>query len=121
MTWRDDARRFEQITLPFQDFAGMAASLTLFHELGPEAVSAHIHSCAESLLAGAMERGVTLVTPHARHAGIVSVRPADATAASARLTAARVAHSVREGTIRLSPHCYTTDAEVEVALDALSS
>ena len=34
LTWRDGARRFEQITLPFQDFAGMAASLELLRELG---------------------------------------------------------------------------------------
>ena len=34
LTWRDDARRFEFITLPFQDFAGMNASLELLHELG---------------------------------------------------------------------------------------
>jgi cysteine desulfurase/selenocysteine lyase len=120
MTWRDDARRFEQITLPFQDFAGMAASLELLHELGPAAVAAHVRACAAALMDGAAERGIPLVTPRARHAGIVSVRPADAVAASARLTAARVAHSVREGTIRLAPHCYTTLEEIEVALGALS-
>jgi len=119
MTWRDDARRFEQLTLPFQDFAGMAASLELLQELGPAAVSAYIRAGAAALLDGAAERGIALVTPRARHAGIASLRPADAAAASARLKAARVDHSVREGTIRLAPHCYTTREEIEVALDAL--
>jgi selenocysteine lyase/cysteine desulfurase len=119
MTWRPDARRFEQITLPFQDFAGMAASLELLHELGPAAIAAHVRICAEALMDGAAERDIPLVTPRARHAGIVSVRPHDAAAASARLTAARVAHSIREGTIRLSPHCYTTLEEIELALRAL--
>jgi len=119
MTWRDDARRFEQLTLPFQDFAGMAASLELLQELGPAAVSAYIRAGAAALLDGAAERGIALVTPRARHAGIASLRPADAAAASARLKAARVDHSVREGTIRLAPHCYTTRDEIEVALDAL--
>jgi selenocysteine lyase/cysteine desulfurase len=120
MTWRADARRFEQITLPFQDFAGMAASLELLHQLGPAAIAAHVRICADALMDGATERGIPLVTPRARHAGIVSVRPADAVAASARLTAARVEHSVREGTIRLAPYCYTTLDEIEVALDALA-
>jgi selenocysteine lyase/cysteine desulfurase len=120
MTWRDDARRFEQITLPFQDFAGMAASLTLLHELGPAAVSAHIHACASALLDGAAALRIPLVTPRTRHAGIASFRPSDAAAASARLDAARVAHSVREGTIRLAPHCYTSDADIQIALQALS-
>lgn len=121
MTWRDDARRFEQITLPFQDFAGMAASLELLHELGPAAVAARVRLCAAALLDGAAARGVPLVTPRSRHAGIASVRPLDAPAASARLTAARVAHSRREGTIRLAPHCYTTHEEIEVALGALGA
>jgi cysteine desulfurase/selenocysteine lyase len=119
MTWRDDARRFEQVTLPYQDFAGMAASLDLLHELGWDAVAQHARARAAELLDGAEARGIPLVTPRTRHAGIASVRPADAAAASARLTAARVAHSVREGVIRLAPYCYTTTAEVEVALDAL--
>lgn len=121
MTWRDDARRFEQVTLPFQDFAGMAASLELVLELDPRRLAAHIAARTGELLDGARERGLALVTPRARHAGIASVRPADAAAASERLNAARVAHSVREGTIRLAPHCYTTSEEIEIALAALSS
>jgi selenocysteine lyase/cysteine desulfurase len=119
MTWRDDARRFEQITLPFQDFAGMAASLELLHALGPAAVAAHVRACVASLLAGAAAQGIPMVTPSGRHAGIASVRPADAMAASERLTRARVAHSVREGTIRLAPYCYTTAEDIGVALEAL--
>jgi selenocysteine lyase/cysteine desulfurase len=119
MTWRDDARRFEQITLPFQDFAGMVASLELLHELGPANVAAHIHSRTREILDGAAKLGIPLVTPRDRHAGIACLRPAEANATSARLNEARVAHSVREGTIRLSPHCYTTMRDVELALDAL--
>jgi selenocysteine lyase/cysteine desulfurase len=121
MTWRDDARRFEQITLPYQDFAGMVATLQLLHELGPSTVATRTRAAAAELLAGAALRGIPLVTPRDRHAGIASIRPVDAAAASARLTAARVAHSVREGTIRLAPHCYTTGDEIDVALRALSS
>jgi len=120
LRWRDDARRFEQITLPFQDFAGMAASLQLLHELGPMDVVAHIHARAHEILDGAERLGIAVVTPRNRHAGIACVRPADANAASQRLDQAKVSHSVREGTIRLSPHCYTTTRDVELALEALA-
>ena len=120
LTWRDDARRFEQVTLAYQDFAGMAASLELLREIGPFTLSEHIHRCAHALLAGARERGVALVTPLDDHAGTASVRPADAKSTSARLDAAGVIHSVREGTIRLAPHCYTNDDDVARTLDALS-
>jgi cysteine desulfurase/selenocysteine lyase len=120
LRWRDDARRFEQITLPFQDFAGMAASLALLHELGPSDVVDHIQRRTREILDGAERLGIPVITPRARHAGIACLRPDDAAAASQRLNEARVSHSVREGTIRLSPHCYTTKRDVELALAALA-
>lgn len=119
MTWRDDARRFEQITLPFQDFAGMGASLALLHSLGPTTVAAHARARATELLDGAAGQGIAIVTPRASVAGMASLRPTNPLRASERLNAARVAHSVREGTIRLAPHCYTTRDDVQVALQAL--
>ena len=119
LTWRDGARRFEQITVPFQDFAGMAASLELLRELGHAGVHAHVAARGRELAEGARAAGVDVVTPDGRRAGIVTVRPRDVDAASARLRDSRVIHSVREGTIRLSPHCYTTSDEIRVALEAL--
>jgi selenocysteine lyase/cysteine desulfurase len=40
-------------------------------------------------------------------------------AASGRLTAAGVTHSLREGAIRMSPHFYNTDEEIDTALALL--
>jgi selenocysteine lyase/cysteine desulfurase len=119
---RDDARRFEVVTVPFQDFAGLVASLELFDELGPAAVERHIASLATRVVDWALARDdVRLVTPAdpARRAGIVSVAPRDPVAASARLRAAGVVHSLREGAIRLSPHAYNTAEEVDRALALL--
>jgi len=119
LTWRDGARRFEQITVPFQDFAGMAASLGLLQELGMDAIAAHVAERVEQLAEGAERAGVQVVTPAGRRAGIVTLRPRDVSATASRLRDAGVIHSVREGTVRLSPHCYTTSDEIRVALDAL--
>ena len=119
LTYRDDARRFEVITLPFQEFAGLNASLELLFELGPAAVAAHVRGLADRIVRWAADRDhVRLVTPDdpARRAGIVSLAPADPAGASRRLTAAGVSHSLREGAIRLSPHCYNTADEVDRAL-----
>ena len=121
-TYRDDARRFEVITLPFQDFAGLNASLELMFELGPAAAEAQVGALASRIVRWAEERDdVRLVTPAhpSRRAGIVAVAPRDPAAASARLTAAGVSHSLREGSIRLSPHCYNTAEEVDAALEVL--
>jgi selenocysteine lyase/cysteine desulfurase len=122
LTWRDDARRYELITLPFQDFAGMNASLALLHEVGPAPAAAHVQRLSDLIVQWAHDAdGVTLVTPAEPHhrAGIVCVRPADATTASQALRAAGVVHSVREGAIRLAPHWYNTEEEVRRALDVL--
>lgn len=120
LTWRDDARRFEQVTLPYQDFAGMAASLELLRELGFGAVAQHVRACARRLSGGARERGVEVITPDDRQGGISSVRPVNALATSAKLDAAGIIHSVREGTIRLAPHCYTNDDDLERTIAALA-
>jgi selenocysteine lyase/cysteine desulfurase len=122
LAWRPNAQRFEMVTLPYQDFAGMNASLSLFHALGPAAIAAHIARLTDRLVRWASDHPrVRLVTPAepSRRAGIVSLAPADPAVASARLTAAGVAHSLREGTIRLSPHCWNTEAEVDRALEAM--
>ena len=121
MTWRDDARRFELISLPYQDFAGMNASLELFETLGHPAMAAHIESLADEIVACADSARLELITPRerSRRAGIVSVRPRDAGKASERLTRAGVVYSVREGAIRFSPHIYNTVAEIRKAVELL--
>ena len=119
LTWRDDARRFEFITLPFQDFAGMNASLELIHELGPAAIALQVASLADVIvLWAASQREVQLVTPSPpRHrAGIVSLRMPNAARVSAALKEAGVSHSLREGAIRLSPHFYNTREEIRRTL-----
>jgi cysteine desulfurase/selenocysteine lyase len=123
LAWRRDARRFEFVTLPFQDFAAMNASLELLNEIGVSDAAAHACRLADMLVDWARNRSdVELVTPCAREqrAAIVSIRPRDATRTSEQLRQAGVAHSVREGAIRLSPHWYNTAREVERALDAFS-
>jgi cysteine desulfurase/selenocysteine lyase len=124
LRWRDNARRFEQITLPYQDFAGFVASLELLHELGPSAVARHIEGLVNQIVAWADARDdVETITPSARErrAGIVALRPRDPEEASRRLREASVTHSLREGAIRLSPHCYNTRGEIEQALAALDA
>lgn len=124
MTWRDDARRFEFITLPFQDFAGMNASLELLLELGPADVAAHVARLADAVVAWARgRRDMRLVTPAdgARRAGIVCVAPPNPEATSARLKAAGIAHSQREGAMRLAIHGFTTSDDLGRTLEVMAA
>jgi selenocysteine lyase/cysteine desulfurase len=119
-TYYDDARRFEVVTLPYQDFAGFNSSLELLLELGPEAVERHVTGLVGVAVEWASSRhDVRLITPAdpARRAGIVAMVPrGDVRAASERLSRAKVAHSLREGAIRFAPHCYNTEEEIRTAL-----
>jgi len=122
-TLHADARRFEVVTLDFVNFLGMSESLGLLLELGPEAVAAHVQSLGDRAVAfAASTPHIRLVTPHdpGRRAGVFAFRTADIGAASARLRAARVSHSVREGCIRLAPHFYNTTAEMDRVLELLA-
>jgi cysteine desulfurase / selenocysteine lyase len=120
--WFNDARRFEVITLPMQDFAGMNASIELFLELGPDAIGRHIQSLGDQLVEFCDRHPtVRLITPRdrAHRAGVFAVRPDDLPAASARLKSAKCVHSVRENAIRMSPHWYTTTEQWQDALAEL--
>jgi len=121
-TYRDDARRFEMITLPYQDFGGLNASLDLFLEVGLTEVYGQVARLTGRIVQWALgSADVRLVTPAdpTRRAGIVAVAPRDPVAASDRLTAAGVTHSLRERAIRLAPHFYNTDEEIDTALALL--
>lgn len=121
LTYFDDARRFEVITLPFQDFAGFEVSLGMFHELGLDRVYGLVAERAAQIVKSADRSGLRLLTPAEpeRRAGIVSVTPAAPDAASRRLREAGVIHSLREGAIRLAPHFYTTPEEIDRAIALL--
>ena len=123
LTYEGDARRFEVATIPYQDMAGMCSSLGLLSEIGLDVVQQRIHSLAGRLVAGIKSiPTLSLVTPSSdsRRAGIVSFNVKDSEAVSRRLTDAGVAHSVRGGgVLRVSPHVYNTEQEIDRVLALL--
>lgn len=122
LNWFDDARRFEMITLPYQEFAGFNASLELFESVGWSRVHGLVAERANQIVEWTHGRNdVSLITPSepARRAGVVAIRPDNPVKASARLFAKNVPHALREGMIRLAPHFYTSAEDVERALSVL--
>lgn len=112
--FRADARRFEMITLPYQDFVGMNRSVELLLEVGVERIREHLRRLQEPVLEWAAREGVRITSPvGAGASGIICVAPRDAAAAYDALTRAGIVASFREGSIRLSPHLYNTVEELE--------
>jgi cysteine desulfurase/selenocysteine lyase len=106
----DDARRFELITLPVQDFAAMNVSLALILEAGVARMAARLQELHVPWRQWAEEIGGTVTSPPgASGSGILCVRPpGDVKAVYERLSAQGVICSLREGSIRLSPCAFAS-------------
>jgi selenocysteine lyase/cysteine desulfurase len=102
------ARRFDMSPAWFS-YVGTAPALELVEEIGVEAIGGHNVALANRLLAG-------LGRPPGDSA-IVTVDVADA---EARLARAGVRAAVRAGRVRASFHVYSTEADVDLALNALT-
>src|SRR5512132_1964704 len=119
-TFRSDARRFEMITLPFQDFVGMNVSLRMLMEVGLDRIAAHVRALHPPLLEWARERGIRVASPVGAHgSAILCLAPPEPQEAYAALREARIYTSLREGAIRISPHFYNTDVDMSRLRDVL--
>lgn len=122
-TFRADARRFEMITLPYQDFYGFTQSVELLLEIGIPEIAEVTRSLHDPILTWADAHGMRIVSPRdERHrSAILCIAPAEPVEAYHAIKRARIVCSLREGAIRLSPHCYNTVGEMQKVLDVLES
>lgn len=121
---RDDARRFEEGSLNFLGFHGLGASLELLLEVGISRIEERVLGLTDYLIAGLQERGYHITTPIAspqERSGIVCFHHPyhSVDDLEQRLRKARVVISKRGRFIRVSPHFYNDEADIDRLLDAL--
>ncbi|WP_326564273.1 aminotransferase class V-fold PLP-dependent enzyme [Micromonospora peucetia] len=104
----DDARRFD-ISPAWFSWVGTAPALELVAEIGVPAVHAHDVALANRFLAGL-----------GRPPGDSAIVTVEVPGAAERLERAGVRAAVRAGRIRASFHVYSTEDDVDLALDALT-
>ncbi|HEY6749236.1 MAG TPA: aminotransferase class V-fold PLP-dependent enzyme [Mycobacteriales bacterium] len=103
-----DARRFD-VSPGWFDWVGTATSLAVVESIGVQAVHAHDVALANRFRAGlGMAPG---------HSAIVSL---DRPGAAERFAQAGIVASVRAGSVRAAFHLYTTEADVDAAVAALT-
>jgi selenocysteine lyase/cysteine desulfurase len=122
-TLRPNARRYELVTLPYQDIAGMVASMRLLLELGIAAIRDHLAAIEAPMLTWAEQHGIAVSSPTdpAHRSAIICLDLPEAARAYGALRRAGVVTSLREGSVRISPHLYNTVddlARVSEVLDA---
>jgi selenocysteine lyase/cysteine desulfurase len=104
----DDARRFD-ISPAWFSFVGAAPAMALLQRIGIDEVYAHNVG-----LANRFRAGLGLAPANS---AIVST---DVPGAEERLARAGIRAAVRDGRVRVSFHVYSTPADVDLALDALT-
>lgn len=124
LVWREGARRFEAGTLNTAGVYGLGAALDLLLEVGVDAIGERILDLTARLRRGLLDQGHWVFGPleRAEASGIVSFVPrqGEPEDAVARLRAHRVQVSERCGKVRVAPHFYNTEEEIDRVLELLS-
>jgi cysteine desulfurase/selenocysteine lyase len=126
LTFVPGARRFD-VHEPgnFFNMAGAAAATRYLLEVGPAEVEAHVGRLFERLVEGLPE-GVTpgLSDRYAPRSNILCLTldsDARSAALDARLRAERIFLSRREGALRISPHLFNSEQDVDRLLEVLGA
>ena len=114
-----DARRFEGGTPTVPSTYPVAAGLNLLLEVGVDRAWQHTSTLHDMLRAGIAELGGRVVTPASAHGAMLAVASTDENALVAAMGADGIIVSNRDGNVRISPHFYNNDADVERALASL--
>jgi cysteine desulfurase / selenocysteine lyase len=126
LTFAPTARRFEESVVSLLDTSAFGAALELLLEVGPEVIQERVLDLSTRLAGGLAENGYALVEPwprtRAESSGIVSFRKPGAAAKEVLrdLSAAHVIARTHQDFVRLSPHFYNTEEEVDRVLDVLA-
>jgi cysteine desulfurase/selenocysteine lyase len=120
------ARKFEESGISWLDLAAFGAGVGLLLEVGIDVIAEHVLGLSQRLAEGLVERGHEIVEPWPREpeesSGIVSFSRPGATEVELLrdLTAAGVLCRTHRDFVRLSPHFYNTEEEVDRVLDVLT-
>jgi selenocysteine lyase/cysteine desulfurase len=115
------AARFQSGTPPVPSIYAGIAGIELMQEIGIAATREHVNTLNEHLLEGLDELEATVVTPRApdRRGALICVKSTDAKELVATLGREAIVTSDRDGSLRISAHCYNTAEDVDTVLASL--
>jgi selenocysteine lyase/cysteine desulfurase len=121
LSWRDDARRYECGTLNTVGIYGLGSAVDLLLEVGIPHIAERILDLTDRLRRGLLAQGHSVFGPRAREesSGIVSFVPRQGSAERLMnlLFAHRVQVAARLGMVRIAPHFYNTEEEIDRVLE----
>ena len=118
---RADAAKLEEAAPPFPMVYGLGAAVEMLLEAGVANTAAHITALLDRA-ESALEAIGCEVSPAPEHrAGILMIKPpaADVDALAEACLERNIAVSVRRGRLRLSPHLYNNEDDIDALIDLL--
>lgn len=117
------ARRFETGTPPVVNIYAAVAGLDIVDEIGLDAIGRRIVELTGRIKSNAQAAGYQIVTPTdpARHGAMIALRCKDAPAVVAALESRHIVTSDRDNNLRISPHFYNNEQDIDRLFDALAS
>jgi kynureninase len=121
LTYHASARRLEHGTPPAPVFFIAQGGLDVIAEVGVERIRARQQELQERVIARADDLGLEVRTPRdpAARGGVVNVRVGDAERICHALLDRDVCTDFRGDGLRISPHFFTNEADVDRCFDAL--
>lgn len=115
------ARRFEAGTPPVPNTYMAEAGLAILHEIGLEAIERRIGKLTSVIKDAAADAGYQLATPviSSHHGAMITLRSNDANRLVAGLAEENIVVSSRNGNLRIAPHFYNNQADIEFLFRAL--
>jgi selenocysteine lyase/cysteine desulfurase len=116
------ARRFEAGTPPVPSIYAGVAGMKLIQSVGVERIAAHLREITGAVKEGAMRRGFNLASPvdPAKHGALITLRSHKVDLLVKRLEADGLITSSRDNNLRLSPHIYNNQQDVDRLMDVLT-
>lgn len=115
------ARRFEAGTPPVPNVYAARAGLQIIAEAGPSAIENRIAMLTKRIIDNAIGQGFSIATPidPAMHGAMIAIKSRDAQSLVNALQSDGIITSSRDGNIRLSPHFYNNEDDVDCVMTAL--
>lgn len=118
----ESARKFECATLHYQGVYELRAALDYINEIGIDRIEEQVLRLSSKLWQGLADLGVPLTTPPGTRSGIVTCRVSDGQKIAQLLADKKIVATVRAGNqLRISPHFFNTEEEIDHLLTVLGS
>jgi selenocysteine lyase/cysteine desulfurase len=116
------ARRFESGSPPVPNLYATLAGIKLIQSIGPAQIQREVRELTGALKAGIMRRGFNLVSPvdATKHGALITVRSHKVDLLVNWLAQENLIVSSRDQNLRISPHFYNDQHDIDRLLDGLT-